>query len=64
MLPLSQGSAGAVLVQGGGRQIRLRALPHSSAEGEPDTWHEVVVVDLEGGIAHVAPLEEGHLLEP
>jgi membrane protein implicated in regulation of membrane protease activity len=64
VLPLSDGSAGAVLVERAGRQIRLRALPHSTAQGDPREWRQVVVVDLENGIAQVAPLKEDHLLEP
>jgi membrane protein implicated in regulation of membrane protease activity len=63
VLPLSEGS-GAILVERGGRRIRLRALPHAAAEGEPDEWTRVVVVDLEGGIARVTPVKEDHLLEP
>jgi membrane protein implicated in regulation of membrane protease activity len=64
VLPLSAGSAGAILVERGGRRIRLRALPHAAAEGDPDEWTRVVVVDLEGGIARVTPVKEDHLLEP
>jgi hypothetical protein len=64
VLPLSEGSAGAILVERGGRRIRLRALPHAAAEGEPDEWTRVVVVEVEQGIARVTPVKEDHLLEP
>lgn len=64
VLPISEGSAGAILVERGGRQIRLRALPHATAEGDPGAWTRVLVVDLERGVAQVAPLKEDHLLDP
>lgn len=63
VLPLSPGSPGAVVVQRGGREIRLRALPHPSGEGAPQTWSRVMVVEMERGVAQVVPMEGDRLLE-
>lgn len=56
-LPLGIGSPGAVAVERGGRRITLRARPHPSSPGEPGGWTRVVVVEMEGGVALVSPLE-------
>jgi hypothetical protein len=53
-----------VAVERGGRRVTLRALPHASAQGDPSTWKDVLVVEMEKGVARVAPVEEGMLLEP
>lgn len=64
-LPLSAGSAGAVAVERGERRISLRALPHPSAAGsDPSTWKSVVVVEMDRGVARVAPVEEDLTLGP
>lgn len=64
-LPIGLGSPGSVAVDRGHRRISLRALPHPSAvESDPTTWKSVVVVDMERGVARVAPLEEDLALEP
>lgn len=64
-LPMAPGSPGAVTVERGQRRISLRALPHATASGaDPSAWKSVVVVDMEGGVARVAPLEEDLSLEP
>lgn len=64
VLPLGPGTShGAVVVERGGRWIRLRALPHSTADGNPEAWGRVVVVEVEGGVAQVAPLEDDGLLD-
>ncbi len=58
-LSLSAGSAGTVMVARGGREVPLRALPHSSGEGDPATWQRIVVVEIDsGGIARVAPITD------
>jgi len=64
VLPLSAGSAGAVVVRRGDREIRLRALPHASGSGDPAGWERVMVVEVDSGIARVVPVEGDHLLEP
>ncbi|HZD04509.1 MAG TPA: hypothetical protein VE173_06315 [Longimicrobiales bacterium] len=64
-LPMALGSPGAVTVERGQRRISLRALPHESSAGsDPSTWRSVVVVDMERGVARVAPIEEDLSLEP
>lgn len=63
-LPLAEQSAGTVAVERGGRRITLRALPWPGAEGDSSTWREVVVMEMDRGVARVAPLEEDLALEP
>lgn len=64
-LPI-QGSGGKVLVEFAGREVELRALPHASAldRGDPASWKRVVVVEMEEGVARVAPLDDEPLLNP
>ena len=61
--PLGGGTEGTVVVHRDGRRLSLRALPQPSLVGvsDPDTWRQVVIVDVEGGIVHVAPLEADEL---
>jgi hypothetical protein len=60
-LPIGDGSPGLVAVERGDRRLSLRALPHSSARGNPGDWTQVIVVEIERGIARVAPLEAEEL---
>jgi hypothetical protein len=64
-LPIRSGVPGKVVVEKGGRRVELRALPHPSAleQGDPATWKNVFVVEMERGVARVAPIEEDMLLE-
>lgn len=62
-LPMSARSAGTVVVERAARQVRLRALPHTSASGDPSGWTQVVVVDMDGDTALVVPLEDDRLLD-
>lgn len=64
-LPIAA-SGGKVVVRIAGREVELRALPHPSAldRGEPAGWRNVVVVDMEHGVARVAPLDDEQLLQP
>ncbi len=64
-LPLRFGVPGKIVVERGGRRLELRALPHASAaeQGDPATWKAVMVVEMEHGVAKVAPVED-LLLEP
>lgn len=57
-LPLSADVPGTVVVERAERSVTLRALPHSSEAGDPRGWAAVVVVDIERGVARVAPLTE------
>jgi len=63
-LPIRAEIPGKVVVERGGRRVELRALPHSSGKGDPATWTRVLVVDMEKGIARVAPVDEDMLLGP
>jgi hypothetical protein len=58
-LPLGGGTEGTVVVYRDGRRISLRALPQPSVTGagDPADWRQVVVVDVDGGIVRVAPLD-------
>ena len=62
-LPVTPSSAGTVIVsRGGGREIHLRALPHASGEGAPETWTQVIVVEIDpSGVARVAPFSPEEL---
>jgi len=66
VLPIRLEIPGKVVVERGGRTVKLRALPHSSAadQGDPAEWKRVFVVEMEKGVARVAPIEEDLLLEP
>lgn len=58
-LPLSPGVPGTVAIERGGRRIALRALPHSTEDGDDVSgWSRVVVVDMTDGVARVSPVEE------
>ena len=61
-LPIRPEIPGRVVVERGGRRVELRALPHSSGGGDPSTWRAVFVVDMEKGVARVAPVDEEMLL--
>jgi hypothetical protein len=60
-LPLSRQRPGTVVVERGGRRISLRALPHATAEGDPEAWRHVVVIDVDGGVVLVAPADDALL---
>ena len=64
IIPIRAEVPGRVVVERAGRRVKLRALPHPSAQGDPSTWTRVFVVEMEKGVAWVAPIEEGMLLEP
>jgi len=61
-LPIRPEIPGRVVVERGGRRVELRALPHPSAKGDPSTWDSVFVVEMENGVAQVAPIDEDLLL--
>ncbi len=55
-LPVTE-AGGKIVVEMLGHTVELRALPHASAldQGDPATWRSVVVVEMERGVALVAP---------
>lgn len=57
-IPLSSGAPGKVLVRRGDRAFELLARPFGTDVVAPDRWTSVVVVEMQGGTAVVAPLEE------
>ncbi len=61
-LPIRAEIPGRVVVERGGRRVKLRALPHPSGKGDPTTWKSVFVVEMEKGVARVAPVDEDMLL--
>jgi len=63
-LPIREGIPGRVVVERAGKRLEVRALPHSSAQGDPSGWKTVFVVEMEKGIARVAPVDEDMLLNP
>jgi hypothetical protein len=65
-LPIRDGLPGKIVVERGGRRVEVRALPHASASehGDPESWKTVFIVDMEKGVARVAPFDDELLLEP
>lgn len=61
-LPIRPGIPGKVVVERGGKRVQLRALPHRSGKGDPSSWKQVMVVEMEKGVARVAPIDEDMLL--
>lgn len=64
VLSLEGGTPGAVVVTRGDREVRLRALPHPTGEGDPATWDRIMVVEMADGMAMVVPFKEDTLLNP
>jgi len=62
-IPIRAESPGRIVVERGGRRVKLRALPHVSGQGDPSTWTSVLVVEMEKGVAQVAPIDEDMLLD-
>jgi hypothetical protein len=56
-LPLTAGGTGKIEVERSGRAYELLARPYGEPGTDPAGWNEVVVVELEDGVALVAPLE-------
>ena len=57
-VPIKARGHGRVLVRRRDRTYELAARPFQESDGSPAQWKSVVVVDMEGGVALVAPLEE------
>lgn len=54
-LPLSAGGTGKVLVERGGREHELLARPFEREPDRPEDWVEVMVIDMQQGVALVSP---------
>lgn len=57
-VPINAYGHGRVLVRRRDRTFELAARPFESGDGDPTEWRSVVVVDMDGGVALVAPLEQ------
>ncbi len=57
-IPLSHAAPGKVLVRRGDRAFELLARPLGEEPEAPDRWKNVVVVEMRGATAVVAPLED------
>jgi len=66
ILPIRNEVPGRMVVERAGRRVELRALPHASTreEGDPQDWTSVFIVEMDRGVARVAPIEDGSILEP
>jgi hypothetical protein len=58
MLPIGTDRPGKILVARGGREIELLALPFDREPDAPEAWTSVVIVDMTGGTARVAPYND------
>jgi hypothetical protein len=58
VLPLSAGGTGKIFVSRGGRSQELLARPFDDDAASPETWAQVVVLEIRDGVALVAPNEE------
>ena len=58
VLPLSTGGTGKIFVARGGRSQELLARPFDDAADRPETWSNVMVLEIRDGVALVAPNEE------
>jgi hypothetical protein len=58
-LPI-EGSGGKIIVEIAGREVELKALPHASTaqSGDASRWRRVLVVEMDRGVAMVAPAED------
>ncbi|MEO5509427.1 MAG: hypothetical protein ABIV28_00340 [Longimicrobiales bacterium] len=57
VLPL-RGGRGKIAVERSGREIELMAECYDKNALQPETWKQVVVVEIRGGTAFVSPLHE------
>lgn len=57
-IPLSAHGVGKIQVQRGPRTVELIARPHGGAVAGVEEWKQVVIVEMERGMALVAPFSE------
>jgi hypothetical protein len=58
VLPLRAGGTGKIFVSRGGRSQELLARPFDNDAADPETWSNVMVLEIRDGVALVAPNEE------
>lgn len=56
-LPFGASGAGKVLLTRADRTFELTARPFDDAHGDPSTWNQVIVVEMQRGTALVTPLD-------
>ncbi len=57
VLPLRNGK-GKIMVERGGRELELMAECYDGEATQPETWKQVVIVEIRGGTALVSPMHE------
>lgn len=63
-VPFGASGTGKVLVSSASRSLELMARPFDNEKGDPSTWTNVIVVEMDHGTALVAPLETAMLADP
>jgi hypothetical protein len=58
-LPFGESGTGKVLVSRADRTFELLARPFDDAHGDPRSWKQVIVVEMQRGTALVTPLDAG-----
>lgn len=58
-LPFGESGTGKVLVTRADRTFELLARPFDDAHGDPRSWQQVIVVEMQRGTALVTPLDAG-----
>jgi hypothetical protein len=62
VLPLRRDGGGKIVVYRAGREIELMARPFGDDASDSEAWNQVVVVEVSGGTALVAPYPDLHHL--
>ena len=62
VLPLRREGGGKIVVCRAGREIELMARPFEDDGTDPEAWEQVMVVEVSGGTALVAPYPDLHQL--
>ncbi len=55
VIPLTRDGTGKILVRRGSRELELLARPFDPRLGQPEAWIEVMVIDMQDGVALVSP---------
>lgn len=63
-VPFGASGTGKVLLSSASRTLELMARPFDTAHGDPATWTNVIVVEIDQGIALVSPLDAATLADP
>jgi hypothetical protein len=63
-VPFGASGMGKVLVSSASRSLELMARPFGTSHGDPATWTAIIVVEMDRGVALVAPLDPPALANP